>query len=248
MPLPQTAMRVRRKNRLPISLDRRLDHKLLGYTVAASAAGVGVLALALPSQAEIVYTVANQTISGRGGIALDLNHDGITDFTIGNGTSSCTHGPSCRFQELIVSANAPNGVLATYGANLFAQPLPAFAMVGLGRTPVDFAFVDRCLATRTSRTSSGSWRGPGATGYLGLAFSIDGQIHYGWARLKVSIDWKCNAHILLTGYAYQTIAGEPIRAGETVNHKTSTAERPRATLGALAAGSVSLEAWRRDDD
>jgi hypothetical protein len=47
----------------------------------AVAAGVGMLALAQPSEAKIVYTPANAQIGGTvGKLNLDLNNDGITDF------------------------------------------------------------------------------------------------------------------------------------------------------------------------
>ena len=55
--------------------------QLTMYAVAAAAAGVGMLALAQPSEAKIVYTPANAQIGGAvGKLNLDLNHDGITDF------------------------------------------------------------------------------------------------------------------------------------------------------------------------
>ena len=41
-------------NRAPISLNNKLDQRLLNYAVAAGAAGVSVMALAQPGQAEIV--------------------------------------------------------------------------------------------------------------------------------------------------------------------------------------------------
>src|SRR4029077_3677693 len=51
------------------------------YALAASAAGVGMLALAQPSQAKIVYTPANIQINVGGGLVyLDLNNDGVNDF------------------------------------------------------------------------------------------------------------------------------------------------------------------------
>jgi hypothetical protein len=236
--------RVSRRNRSPISLNRRLDHKLLGYGVAASAACVGVIALASPSEAQIVYTATNQTGET---FALDLNNDGITDFTIRNSVSSGCLGPECVFQNLTVTPNGQNAVVGTYGDNFFAQGLPILANVGPAQNfRTGWIQMDRCKATQTSGYFSGSFeRG---THYLGLAFSINGQTHYGWARFRVTVERRCNAHITLTGYAYETIPGEPIRAGETTNHKTSAAERPQATLGALALGSVSVEAWRRDDD
>jgi len=51
--------------------------------------------------------------------------------------------------------------------------------------------------------------------YLGLRFQIAGQTHYGWARLSVHVgtgqlpeDW------FLKDYAYNSVAGETIMAGE----------------------------------
>ena len=240
-------MRVRRKNRFPISLDRRLDHKLLSYTVAASAAGVSMMALSQLSQAEIVYTPTNQSIPPGGSINLDLNNDGITDFRIQADFASCAFTQNCWIQALKIYPSAANGVLASLGgANRFAQALSPFARVGPGENSVRAGlYMDYCKATLTSFRYSGSFF-QGAH-YLGLVFSINGQTHYGWARFRVDVKFHCNAHIVMTGYAYETIPGEPIRAGETVNRTASAAQRPQATLGALAAGSVGLEAWRRDE-
>jgi hypothetical protein len=52
------------------------------YTLAASAAGVSLLALVHPAEAKAVYTKVHQVIGPDGSYKLDLNHDGITDFTI----------------------------------------------------------------------------------------------------------------------------------------------------------------------
>jgi hypothetical protein len=54
------------------------------YALAAGAAGVGVLALAQPVEAKIVYTPAHRVIGPDMKYLLDLNHDGLTDFTIAN--------------------------------------------------------------------------------------------------------------------------------------------------------------------
>jgi len=48
--------------------------------------------------------------------------------------------------------------------------------------------------------------------YLGLAMRIDGEIHYGWARLSTS--GVLNFQAVLTGYAYETEAGKSIVAGD----------------------------------
>jgi hypothetical protein len=249
---PHSAKRVAGKNRRPVSLNHGLDRKLAGYTLAASAAGVGLLALALPSKAEIVYRRANQTIPRGGGISLDLDHNGIADFNIGSYVSYSCAGPNCVFQNLGVGGIGENRVLMSYGGNGFAQAMPILGRVGPAARFNTFATMDRCRATHStssgSQYSTGPWAGGPRTAYLGLAFSINGQTHYGWARLRVSVGSGCVASAVLTGYAYETIAGEPIRAGEMVNHTISESAQPQATLGGLALGSVMLEAWRRDDD
>ena len=60
-------------------------HQLNMYAVAAGAAGVGMLALAQPAEAKIVYTPANTPI--RFVVNLDLNNDGLPDFQLCNLTS-----------------------------------------------------------------------------------------------------------------------------------------------------------------
>src|SRR5215469_15687861 len=43
---------------------------------------LSLLALGSATEAEVIYTPANITITGNGSLKLDLNHDGITDLTI----------------------------------------------------------------------------------------------------------------------------------------------------------------------
>jgi hypothetical protein len=68
--------------RATAELSDSLHHRLNSYALAASAAGVGVLAVAQPADAKIVYTPAHVVVSEV--VPLDLNHDGIVDFTILN--------------------------------------------------------------------------------------------------------------------------------------------------------------------
>jgi hypothetical protein len=59
--------------------------------------------------------------------------------------------------------------------------------------------------------------------YLGLRFQVSGRTHYGWARLNVQLHQdgtcefrdSCYFSALLTGYAYETIPGKSIIAGQT---------------------------------
>jgi hypothetical protein len=82
----------RRSSRVLSSLSDSVHLRLDMYALAASTAGVGALALARPSEAEIVYTPAQVTIRINKTIPLDLNHDGKTDFCLPNvwGTAEAT--------------------------------------------------------------------------------------------------------------------------------------------------------------
>jgi hypothetical protein len=62
------------------NLSESVHHQLSMYALAAGAAGVGILALAQPGEAKIVYTAAHTPI--RAVVNLDLNHDGLPDFEL----------------------------------------------------------------------------------------------------------------------------------------------------------------------
>src|ERR1700729_3727248 len=65
-------------------LNPRLDKMIAAYATAASAVGVAVLATAQPADAKIIYTKTRVTITSvTRTYALDVNHDGITDFNLG---------------------------------------------------------------------------------------------------------------------------------------------------------------------
>jgi hypothetical protein len=80
--------------------------------------------------------------------------------------------------------------------------------------------------------------------YLGLAFTIRGKLHYGWARLNVSVGRRpLRINTKLTGYAYETIPNKPIITGKTKGPDVITLER--GSLGALAAGATGLQSVAR---
>ncbi len=90
--------------------------------------------------------------------------------------------------------------------------------------------------------------------YLGLKFSVNGETHYGWARLTVTAKHGITA--TLTGYAYETVPNKTIMAGETSNpvadvvgpEKIFTLPSRLATLGLIARGADTLTIWRRDEE
>jgi hypothetical protein len=256
MSLSNSQNRKSAKNRTAISLNHQLDHKLFGYAAAAGAAGVSLLALAQSSHAEVVFTPSNQliTIHNRG-VSLDLNNDGVTDFTLREVFDICIEtgggrrAPECSeftSQEIYARGSGSNAVAV--GAT-FASALPVRTKVG----PQD-KFGNQVLL-EVCDTQNGNFSGDGGPWlnvknlYLGLRFTIDGQIHYGWARLTVSTNKStCVTKALLSGYAYETEPNTPITTGKiSGTDEVGAVEPPKATLGALAQGSVGLQAWRRED-
>lgn len=260
MSLSNFQRRAPRKDGLPVSLNHRLDYKLLSYAATASAAGVGVMAMAQPSAAEIVYTPTHQTITVNGGpIAIDLNNDGITDFTLTNtsrfstgrfagreGGAFPTGGGSRRPHALDVFPQPENRVVI--GGRSYASALRAGRMVGPPDTWDETRAAMEICSSGSFFSDNGPWSNVKSR-YLGLAFSVDGLTHFGWARLSVSHPKNsCQLTAVLTGYAYETIPRKPIEAGETSGTaKVSGEEGPTAALGVLALGSVGLLAWRRDE-
>jgi hypothetical protein len=101
------------------------------------------------------------------------------------------------------------------------------------------------VAVSTYREQSG-FMGPWANGgkgvkkhYLGLRFDINGETHFGWARLNVSVQ-PTNVTATLTGYAYETITNKPIITGKTKGPDVITLEP--GSLGRLARGASD---WHR---
>jgi hypothetical protein len=86
--------------------------------------------------------------------------------------------------------------------------------------------------------------------YLGFKYKINGETHYGWARVEVRAS-RSEITATLTGYAYETVANRPIVTGLTEEIFDQDAETPKAqttmpepvSLGRLAQGSSGI-AWR----
>jgi hypothetical protein len=223
------------------NLSGALDHRLKLYSLAASAAGVSVLALASPSQARIVFTPAHIKLTPNHKLTLDMNHDGIKDFELVD-----TAAGSSDFLEV----NALQGGNALAQAKTDCNPsvgvaaLNAGVLIGKGQT-----FSNRlyCMAQYIGADggSLGSWAGGVKNRFLGLQFMIEGKKHFGWARLSVS---TAPYQVLLTGYAYETKVNKPIIAGKTDGPEDTSAipaaaDEQLGTLGLLAMGSSAPSIW-----
>lgn len=217
-------------NRRPIAkLREPLERRLTAYALAASASGVGLLLWPQPAAARIVYTKADDQLQINTPLQVDLNHDGIVDFLLDLSVSS--YGGF----DISVTAERTNQV-AGYCRHLsqgcWASALHPNARVGDNRRfgPYNYMLFAGCSGTTCE--GYGPWNGV-QNRYLGFQFLIKGKVHYGWARLNVSINPDIVA--VLTGYAYETVPNKPLVTGRTKGTDAIT-EEPR-TLGHLARGA-----------
>jgi len=243
------------------------------YAVAATAASVGVLALTEPADASVVFTPAHTKISA-GTISLDLNNDGIADFNL---TRAVFYGGRAFSSSTVIAPLNPanriegNGQIRFSGQlEVSAFALPAGSVIGPAQQqflPAGQKFMRGYFydigTIQLNRSSAGAWANKNGLSdrYLGLVFTINGQTHFGWARLSV----PARTHMFdvgttLTGYAYETVPGKPITTGSSQD-TAELSNRPlplkpalapvRAdaqVLGALALGYGGMSIWRREDE
>jgi hypothetical protein len=232
-------------NQRAVSTENSWPHKLTSYAVAASAAGVGVLALAVPADASIVYTpgykqIPRQSETGKW-FRLDIDGDGVADYRLANFLTTGDEGAVQIFSDV-----RGNQVM---GTGRYASALQSGASIGPAvRFQRAFTTMEKWNDFSGLFESFGPWAGV-TNQYLGLKFLINGQYHFGWARLSVK-----GTRVALKGYAYETIPNKPILAGQTedlattIDNEMSPVRQDAAfpTIGLLAQGAAGLVAWRRE--
>jgi hypothetical protein len=224
--------------------EARLNSKLDARLAAYMAAGLGTLASANPAQAKVVYTQTNTTLTSHYDVFLDLNNDGVGDFSF----SQFSYGGWDHFY--FFPKVKGNAVLEEKGPVKDPAALRAGVPIGpkgdFNSSP--FQLLAKCGGTSGFDRTSGDWNEV-TNRYLGLRFLINGEVHYGWARLTVTGCGGLGA--TLTGYAYETIPNKRILAGQTSGTDEVAAsvnfEPRQPSLGLLARGAYSPNAWRREE-
>jgi hypothetical protein len=240
------------KRRPTVHLGSTLDKTLLAYAAAASAAGVGILALTSYAEAKIVYTPDHKQLPINKSWYLDLNHDGIVDFTF-NDTSG-TYATFTAWGILTIFPNrSANAIRGQSSRGLrYASAVASGVQVGPkgqfspGERIMASSFINGG-ANKAASCMKGPWKNA-TNRYLGLSFIIKGKTHFGWARLNVSCSGP-TVNATLTGYAYETVPEKPIITGkikaaeiDSVVHRPhprspiAPAPKPAASLGLLAIG------------
>jgi len=181
------------------------------FAIAIILAGGVLLAVAWPVEAQIVYTPTNITLGCNSSYNLDVNNDGVTDFTI-----TTEDAPACL---LLLSGSVSE--TAAPGNGALIGPLSEGDEIGpdqvfTGGTVDLESFTQHCNHHGKEYwcwyVYSGPWhvvRGK----LLGMSFQLNGETYYGWAKLTLLKGGVEGA--TLSGYAYESTPGMPINAGQT---------------------------------
>jgi len=218
---------MKRTTTIPSQLSESLHQRVNAYALAASAAGVGVLALAQPAEARIVYTPAHVRIGFRENYMLSLDNQ-HTNFSISWFSGGTSQDPTVEI-AMTRQRTYSNGGIGIVGKNVYVSALHAGVRIKIGSS----GLYGGKLEQFRSGKFYGQWANDGngvKNRYLGLEFLIDGKIHYGWARMNAIAKPPKDMSVILTGYAYETIPNKPIITGKTHG-------RDEATLGRLAQGA-----------
>jgi hypothetical protein len=245
---------VKTKNRSAV-LGRHLEKNLLAYAAAAS---TGVLCAALPAEAEIIYIPSNtpmaiaQLNQGPALTPLDLTGAGAPQFGFAmSSTKNFTYsGTTAGFKFFLKVVPAQGNTVVQGQQAPTASAVPAGVKIG---PQEKFGAGDLYLAINSFNNgearNSGTWRNVGFA-YVGLKFLINGQVHYGWARVKFpflgGVDFpEGDYYPSIYGYAYESAPDTPIVTGQTSGSspRATNAIAP-ASLGMLAAGASGVKSWR----
>jgi hypothetical protein len=234
--------------RTPSRISDSLHQRLNAYALAASAAGVSLLALAQPAHGRIVYHRAHHRFYfGFISYSFDVNHDGIADFVFNSQFAIAVAYFSIQ-PAASRTGNRIWGYKTTDYGNRFASALRAGVKVDASKKLGGGSnLMTLCsFGTGTGSTQCfGQW-GDVRNRYLGLKFyDVEGKAHFGWARLNTGLNAKGSSSkpfATLTGYAYETIPNKPIITGKTKGPDVVTVRD--ASLGHLARGASAMKAWR----
>ncbi len=215
------------------STKSKANSKTIERLATYSAMAGALLLPGLGAHAEIIYTDVDpdETYNTDGdSYLLDLDDDGIIDFIVyvvnfsypGLFYTSAGATYAGQFQDVFVFPNTANSVAGSSTGGGFAYPyaLNSGDEIGAGlefqsnsiQSMVYYlAVLDYPLpGSMTPFYSDGNWAGV-TDKFLGLKFQSAGGTHYGWARLDCGAD---HHSFTIKDYAYETIADEPINAGE----------------------------------
>jgi hypothetical protein len=234
--------------RVAARINPKLEKNLSAYLTAAGAAGVGLMALATPLEAKIIYTPANIQVAFENITPIDLNGDGIADAAV-------NFGPGAKGILLYASAAVGNGIRLNHNSNAVAGffGLPTGPGQKFGGSKYAALMYGKSFGygKTSSYVAFGPWVNV-TNRYLGVQFQISGKTHYGWVRMTTG-----SGGPVITGYAYELTPNTAIKDGAVTSPAkvsslapddfTSPSSQTRS-LGVLARGAEGVAIWRREKE
>jgi hypothetical protein len=217
----------------------------------------GSILFTVAANAQIVYTDLNpdSTIIYTNRYHLDLNDDGVDDFTLTVSFGSARCGAECQGHRSEARVSPAGGSLNAIINDVTNYPRALDSLSVINDSASKWsASTSQILAEVNCLDCGGDYYGNWTTTddkYLGLKLISGTNTYYGWMRLSVTVSL---AYMVVSGYAYNSIPNKPIRAGET------NCTTPIVTLSAngplsfctgdsvilTAKGTGYLYQWKKD--
>lgn len=175
------------------------------------------------AQAEVFYTdIEDVTIEIGDLFEADIDGDGTTDFAFSAGSASSTSGSIWSFASgfgLVTSAgigNSSNQFIGYVGSFYnYGSALEEGAVIGAEGPWLNYPSLSNSavLASNFYGDTYGMFPGMGEM-YLGIQFSVKGNLHYGWMRVEADIN---PVYITIYDWAYEGNPNTEIEAGSLVS-------------------------------
>jgi len=188
--------------------------------------------LLIPAAAEVVYTPVNVSIAVNDSYPIDLNHDGVTDFVLRSHLLQdyCLGGDGYTWNLSVTPAAGAAVVVAngSYAAGL----LYGMHVDGDQNWSPSSALLSQLEWGPCGYGLYGQWSNL-PNRYLGLLFRMPGtnEVHYGWAKVSEVAHFDGLGHVhavtILTGFAYETVAGRGILTGQTSEMADDSGRTPQ---------------------
>ncbi len=188
-----------------------LEKKLLAYAAAA-----GAISFVPSLHAQVIYTKTNIALKD-GSALIDLNHDGVADFTLVNSEFSSYYFRGGFLNVIGYAQESPYVLGQGAKSGYVALAVPHGVPIG-SDSPAEFR-PDQGLTSMAHDFNSYNGKGLGGhfanagERYLGLKFTLNGQVHYGWVRVDVYATVGGSITAILSGYAYESTPNKSIPAG-----------------------------------
>jgi hypothetical protein len=208
--------RERQPSKLPEALHRHLN----SYALAASAAGVALLACSVPACAVPVCKNLSVTLAGTDTYSLNPASQRFPPFNIAQTFENISSLTTNFWNRGFLTPNSQKA-MELLGANGLPAALASGASIGPGGhfgkgKSYGMLFSYGPLNGGTKKHHQGNFQF-GQTNYFGFRFSISGEDHYGWVRLKVKFGQGFDGtatYLRIRGYGYETTPNTAIRAGQ----------------------------------